>query len=365
MIWIGIYKFARERNLSMGAGFAYGRIGKQYIAMDEGVGYKRLLVYLYPPMGEDDEARDAAILAALKDCDLKEFRLHQYGAVTILDGVAQLMFYDTVDTMKRMIRYIDEILPRLDDVNPDSNRCAQCGGDLGDDAAFVLLDNRVVPMHGSCASSLEADVIREEEKIRAEGSLSMGILGALAGGLIGAALYVLLWLVIWHTAAVVLAGLVTGSIASKLYDLLGGKKTKWKMLIVAVALVMAVLLGQVTGYSVGFAQVYDAFGYTADEISCMDYVEECWEMYLICDQETALSRQYDRRLGDVPEAMRISREDYIRMNYMQEKDEIREIFRAQFMANLRMGLLLGMLGCLGVFWQMYRKNQGAGMRRLR
>ena len=362
MIAIGIRKFARERNLTCHGGFAYGRLNGRFIALDEGAGYKRLQVYLYSPAEEIEDAagRDAGIMDVLTGCNLQEFRLHQSGAVTIQSGFARLVFHDTVGTMARIIRYIDEILPRLDELGLRGNACACCARDLAGDEVFVQLSGRILPVHPDCARELDG-AVEDADRQGREGSFFMGLLGALVGALIGAAAYALMFS-LGKIAAV--AGLLLGRISSELYDRFGGKRSKWKLLAVAIALLLGVTLGQVAGYTVMFGQWYDEIDHIPGAQGRASYIVDCWE-FMIYDQETALGRQYDRNMADIPEAMRISREDHIRMNYMRENDIYREEALHEFAVNYRIGMLLGLLGCVPVFMEIFGSGRAKKLKYMR
>lgn len=274
MIGTGIRKFASERGMTCDKGMAYGKVNGRYIAMDEGTGYKALRVYLYPPVEQGDEfaQRDAQILEALTDCNLKEFRLHREDAVSIRGGFAQLIFYDTMGTMKLIVRYIDEILPKLDAIGLDTERCVCCGKPFENDLDYVLLDGNIMPLHAGCVEQLSALVNDVDAQSRQGSSLLKGTKGALVGAVIGAIPWAAMF-VLGYIAAV--CGLLIGYLSSWMYDKFGGRKSKLKIVIVAVALVIGVVLGQVSGYTADFAiGFYENGGGTAAE--CVEYVGYIW-----------------------------------------------------------------------------------------
>lgn len=360
MIGSAIRKFAKERGMTCDGGCAYGRVNGRHIFMYEGNGYKAVQVYLYPPVEKLDDggARDAEILRVLTDCDLREFRLHQKGAVSIEAGYARLVFHDTVGTMKRVVRYIDEVLPKLDGLDLDSDRCACCGEAMDEDVRYAMLDGRIMPVHGACRQKLSALVESVEDEPR-PGSIWKGTLGALLGAVIGAIVYAVVF-ALGYIAGIV--GLLTGYLASKLYDKCGGKRSKWKMVVVAVMLVLGILLGQAAGYTVMFSRWYSEGGFTEADYPYVDYVVECWEEYLLLDQRTALEVQYDRRMEGVSQAeidsgLYMTKEEFVETYYDTQLDTYRAEMRDEFGRNLLLGMFYGLLGCLGVFLNIHRQSR--------
>lgn len=68
MIGSAMRRYAHKHGLTCSGGWAYGRLGGCLVILDEGWGWKRLRIYLYPP-ARVDESRDAQILRALGNCD--------------------------------------------------------------------------------------------------------------------------------------------------------------------------------------------------------------------------------------------------------------------------------------------------------
>lgn len=361
MIGTAIRKFAGERGLTCDAGMAYGKVNGRYISMVDGEGTKTVCIYLYPPVenGEECAERDMQILHVLTDCDLKEYRLNRKGAVTIAGGFARLVFFDTRGTMNRIVRYLDEIMPGLDTLGLDTERCAYCGEALNGESDFVQLDGNILPLHSGCVQQLGSLVDNVDAQSRKGGSVFKGAIGALLGALVGAAGYAALFARGYIAG---LMGLLAAMLSSRLYDKFGGRHSRTKIVIVAALMVLCVLIGQAAGYTMMFSSWYDEFGYTAEEYSRVNYVIECWETYLLLDQETALGRQYDRLMADISDAEResglhMSRELFIHTYYDNEVDTYRMEMREGFGRNLLLGLWFGALGCLPELMRLYRQTK--------
>lgn len=362
MIGTGIRKFAQERGMTCDAGMAYGKVNGRHIAMDEGSGYKALRIYLYPPVeqGEAYAERDEQILNALMDCDLKEFRLNRKGAITIQAGYAQLVFQDTMGTMKRIERYIDEIMPKLNALNLDTDRCACCGKPLENDLDYVHLDGNIMPLHAGCVQQLSELVDSVDVESRKGGSLIKGTLGAFVGAVLGAVLWALVFM-LGYIAAV--AGLLIGWLSSWMYDKFGGKKSKLKVLIVAVAVIIGVFLGQAGGYSLDFAKgFYENGGGTPAE--CVEYVSYIWEDLFLRDQEESLRLEYREileelapTLDEIASGEIMTEAEFVETYYNAEMDTLRLELREEFVRNCALGLFYSLLGCIGLFMKLHRQNK--------
>lgn len=368
MIGKAIRNFAQERGLTCDGGMAYGMVNGRLIAMYEGDGYKALRIYLYPPVeqGEEFAQRDAQILQALTDCDLKEFRLKKKGAVSIEAGFAQLIFQDFAGSMKRIVRYVDEIMPKLDQIGLDTNRCACCGQPLNDeDRKYIQLDGNILPLHADCVQQLSALVEDADAQSRAGGSLLRGALGALVGAVIGAIPWALVFLAGYVAA---LVGLLIGYLSSWMYDKFGGKKSKLKILIVAIAVIIGVVLGQIGGYSAQFAKEYQDYNGGMD--GCVEYVGYLWRSMVLGNQEETLRAEYQTALESLtPEELEgaelMTEDEFVETYYDSEWDEMQADLQEELVRNCALGLFYGLLGCLGLFMQLHRQNKRRSVRSMK
>lgn len=363
MVGIAMRRYAREHNLNCDGGYAYGRLNGRYVILDEGDYFKRLRIYLYPPAPDPDaEAQIAArVQAALEDCDRKAYRLKARNAIAVQRGFAVLTFKDASGSMKYVDRYIQEQMPRLDGVVSGGDRCACCGGMLEGDVRFVELDGVVQPVHAACAGGLAVRVA-DEEQAKAPGSVLMGILGALLGAVIGAIPWALTFLLGYISA---IFGFAISMLADYFYGKLHGRRGAVRIIVVALAVILGISLGQVGGYTLSFARDYDDFGGQAViRTSRAEFVRYCWEEYLLYDQNTVLGIEYDRLVADLSEAELedcMTREEFIEAYYDPEIESARREMRAEFGKNYMLGLFMGALGFLGSV----RRLQSKSRRRVR
>lgn len=358
MIGSGLRKYARQRGLRCDQGFAYGAIDNRLVVLDEGAGFKRLRIYLHPANHPDAET-DARALSILSDCDRKAYRLkdRQYAGVQPLEGnesaaqavqvgggFAQILFWDNPGTLKCMIAYMDEMLPRLEACPAGRDACAHCGEDMEGYANFVQLGGDVLPMHDRCVRALldEAAVARGEEK---QGSVALGAIGALLGAVLGAVPTALVFY--WGYIASV-CGFLIGLFSDFFYRKLGGRQGRARVAIVLFMVILGVAMGQVGGYTLIFMEQYDG----SHGLTLAEDLRFCWEELVLYDQETALGIEYDRALAELnPSDMEdiMTREEFIETYYDAEIEATRSEILGEFWRNSAVSLLFAMLACLGLF----------------
>ena len=352
-------RYAQENGLSCDGGYAYGRLNGRYVILDEGDYFKRLRIYLYPPAPDPDaEAKIAKmVLDVLEDCDRKAFKLKARNAIAVKRGFAVLTFADATGSMKHIDRYIREQMPRLDGVVSGGDRCACCGQTLENDVRFVELDGVVQPVHAACAGGLAVRV-EDEERAKGPGSILKGILGALLGAVIGAIPWALSFL-LGYIAAIF--GFAISMLADYFYGRFNGRRGAVRIIIVALAVILGISLGQVGGYTLSFARDYDEVGgKEALQVTCAEYVRFCWEEFLLYDQNTVLGIEYDRLVADLSEDELedcMTREEFIETYYSSEVENARRDMRAEFGKNYLLGLFMGALGFLSSIGRLRSKNR--------
>lgn len=362
MIGSGLKKFAQARGLKCSGGYAYGLLHGCHIAMDEGAGWKAVHICLFPAPEKRPEGSSFTdqVYETLTSCDLKEHRLSFSDSVTVEDGFARLKFHDTIGTMKRIAAYLDEMLPKIAALGLDANRCAYCSRAMDGDLRYAMLNGHIYPVHSGCVQDFSGWVDRLEDDSLAQGSLAKGTLGAFTGALIGAIAYALVFMLGYITA---LVGLLIGWLVNKFYTRFGGKRSKLVAPILIVAILFSVVLGQVGGYTLMFARQFDEKSAADYGFTRWSFVQSFWEQYLLYDQETMLTLEYERALEALPEEERVDLmtvEEFIDTYYDAEINEIRNGLRQEFGKNLMLGLFYSLLGSLATVytahWHSKRKR---------
>lgn len=236
MIGAGLKKLAKQYNMKLDAGVAYGNLRGYAVTLFEGVGYKQVNISTrFPEVGQTEQ-----LLKFVNEVNLeKEYRVQRLGVFAA--GVA-ITFNDKTGTMKRIEAFIDWFFPLLDQHGAmGADVCVECGMPV-DAGGWYLLNGFAHHLHDPCAQKVE-NGLAEEAKERKEndpGSYVQGAVGALLGALLGAAV----WAVVLYLGYLAsLVGLLIGWLANKGYDLFRGKQGKGKVAILIVVVILGVLIG--------------------------------------------------------------------------------------------------------------------------
>ena len=251
MIGSGLKKLAQEYGMSVDKGVAYGSLGGYCATMSEGSGYKQITF--------TTTVRDAVKLTqlqtALNGRDLqKEFRVV---GLNLAPKNIQVVFHDNPGTMKKIQAFLDWFLPLLQDAEATgANICPECGCEVVG-GCWKLIGGIAYYMHQACADKVCREIAAEAEtrKEEATGNYLTGFVGALLGSAVGA----VIWAVVLYFGYVAsLVGLAIGWLAEKGYSLLKGKQGKGKIVILVIAVIIGVLLGNFGADAISIVQLINA-----------------------------------------------------------------------------------------------------------
>lgn len=236
MIGSGLKKLAKEHGMNVDKGIAYGSLGGFAASMSEGSGYKQITFATTLP----DPAKRVALQDLVGRQDIrKEYRVQNLG---ISPKAIQVVFADTVGTMKKIQAFLEWFLPILQDAGATGvNICPECGCEITG-GCWKMINGIAYYMHTACADKVCRDIGAAEQTRREEetGNYFTGLLGALLGAAVGA----VLWAVIMYAGYIAsIAGLAIGWLAERGYTLLKGKNGKGKILILIIAVIFGVLVG--------------------------------------------------------------------------------------------------------------------------
>ncbi|MBQ4073720.1 MAG: hypothetical protein IJD39_00750 [Clostridia bacterium] len=316
MIASGLKNYASEMNLTIESGVAYGWLENCFVSFSEGAGYKRLSIYIGCHHAPDEEqpviegqlpahfqaADRVADLILEKAGDPKKYRLMPRGkgmnAVVLAQGgsVVHVNFFDNPGTLKCIRAFVADVLPLVAPLTTP-HVCEKCGEDLDSASQPIRLsDCAVVPMHSHCSDSLSQameQIAINEKKVFP----LLPILGALIGALIGAAAWTLLGIAGYMAS---LVGLLIAFLASKGYDLLGGKPGIMKLITLIICVVLAVVIGNlgVTVYTLHdfYQQEVAALQPWEEAVPETEFIQEVFPM-LFEDSEYVGSFIKDNLLG--------------------------------------------------------------------
>lgn len=287
MIGSGFKKLANEFHMNIDSGVAYGWIKGCYVSLSDGAGYKRMAIYIGSHHATDEpkavmegeipdhmKAADAVADYILEKAgsDFKTYRLMpqrsktQLPAVVLAQGgsVVHVNFFDNPGTLKCIRNFIEDVLPGIAPMTTP-RECFMCGGE--EDSTFRLMllsDQAVVPMHSACADKIEAAMQTIKENTPSAFPL-LPILGALIGALLGAAVWALIG-IMGYIASIV--GFLIAFLASKGYDLLGGKAGKLKLFTLILCVILAVFAGTAA------SQIYFIHDYYQEAVAELQPWEE-------------------------------------------------------------------------------------------
>lgn len=236
MIGTGIKKLAKENNLKISSGVAYGNLHGYASTFSEGNGYKRLVIATSFPDPEAERSLKAELDAINIE---REFRVR---SISFNIKCIDIMFRDAAGTMKKIRAFIDWFYPLLKEAGAAKFKiCAECGQVI-EKGTWKLINDVAYPLHKDCAVQVRNAFIEEHEAELAEekGSFLTGLIGALLGAAIGS----ILWAVLYYFGYIAsLAGLVIGLLAEKGYRLFKGRSGGMKVFILILSIIAGVLIG--------------------------------------------------------------------------------------------------------------------------
>lgn len=263
MIGSGLKKLAKENNMKIACGVAYGSLRGYAATLSEGAGYKQIVF----TTRFVDPAQRAALTAAVEQTELR--RKYRVSNLDVAPHLIQIVFQDNPGTMKKIYSFLDWFVPLLGQYSATPvNICTECGSEITSGRWILLGGIAAYYLHDGCANRVAQEI--EAEKIqKAEedtGSYGLGLLGALGGSALGA----ILWAVVLNLGYVAsLVGLIIGWLAEKGYNLLHGKQGKAKVAILIVAIVFGVLLGTLTAdvfTIIGMMHDGELYGFTYGDV---------------------------------------------------------------------------------------------------
>lgn len=248
MVGTGLKKLAKENNMNVDKGVAYGSLHGYAVTLSEGSGYK--LLQIATVFDEPQSKFNLETILNGKNL-MKEFRVQN---VVFSEKAIVILFYDNPGTMKRIYSFIEWFCPLLEENGASRwNVCVECGEEITA-GQWKLIDGMAYHFHTSCARRVEAEIVREDEVRKAEdtGSYAKGLVGALLGSALSAVLWAFV-LAMGYMASIV--GFVIGWMAEKGYHLLHGKNGKGKIAILIFAVIFGVMFGTMLGETISIVNL--------------------------------------------------------------------------------------------------------------
>ena len=247
MIGSGLKKLAQEHGMNVDRGVAYGSLGGFCTTLTEGAGYKQIIFATRIA----DPVKLTELQTILNGRNLqKDFRVT---GLTFTPKAIQVVFLDNPGTMKKIREFVEYFLPLLRAAEAVGIQfCPECGFEVAG-GCWKLIGGVAYYMHQSCADKVCREITAGDETRRETdaGNYFTGLLGALLGSCIGA----VLWAVVLYMGYVAsIVGLAIGWLAEKGYNLLKGKQGRGKIVILVIAVIIGVLLGNFGANAITLAQ---------------------------------------------------------------------------------------------------------------
>lgn len=240
MIGSGLKKFAKESNLQISGGIAYGAMQGFGVTLQEGAGYKQMAIATRFAHMEQQRAFEQSVAQVNMT---SQYRVQQFA---VAPAYINVVFTDTVGTMKKIREFSDWIFPLLRQCGASAaDICNECGTPILNDGIWMLRNGMVaVHVHEGCANRIQDQICGENmaRKEEDQGSYGYGIVGAIIGALLGSVAWALVLSSGWISA---LVGLLIGFLANTGYNLMKGKQDKGKIAILVIATIIGVLAGTI------------------------------------------------------------------------------------------------------------------------
>lgn len=260
MIGSALKKLAKENNMTVDQGIAYGSLGGFCATLSEGSGWKRVVFSTQ----FSDPAGRTGVMDTVNARDLKkDFRVLE---LTVGSKMIVVNFQDNPGTMKRIRAFLEWFLPVLRSFGASGTEiCPECGMPI-DQGCWVMVNDIAHHYHTACAHRVRRNLELSNEQRASEdsGSYATGLLGSLLGAALGAVVWAVV-LSIGYIASVV--GLLIGFLADKGYQLCKGKQGKGKIAILILAIVFGVVLGTFLAESYGLFDLISSGSVPGLEIS--------------------------------------------------------------------------------------------------
>jgi hypothetical protein len=238
MIGSGLKKLAVEYGLKVDKGVAYGAMQGYAVTMSEGAGWKEIIF----AVGFADPAQREAFMQAVNQVNVqKAYRVRR---MSMAPNAIQVLFNDTVGTMKKIRAFLEWFLPLLQQYQATAwNVCPECGMEVVT-GKWMLIENVAYYMHESCAQKTIRDIQGDNERRVQEdtGSYARGAIGAVVGAALGGVAWALV-LMMGYVASIM--GLLVGWLSDAGYRLLKGKNGKGKIAILIVSVIFGVVAGTI------------------------------------------------------------------------------------------------------------------------
>ena len=255
MIGSALRKFAQAEGLKVAHGVVYGAYQGYCVTMWDGSGTKTAVFSTRFPEENDRHAFQEKMAQLTNELN-KDYRV---AGLNIYEDAIHVIFVDTIGTMKRIEAFMPWFASQLAQTTASKvDVCTRCGMQLMD-GKWKLVNGIAMYVHEACGQKLDEELQQDAAEVRKEGSYLSGTVGAFVGATIGAVVWALVMLAGYVSA---LIGLLIGFLAEKGYSLARGKKGPAKIVILILAVIFGVVLGNLGSELIALFQELADYGYS-------------------------------------------------------------------------------------------------------
>jgi len=249
MIGSGIKKFGTANNLRIIKNNMVGVYKGYYINLDEGMGYKRIIIAAY--------LKDSGELVQQLRNDVFQMAKMYFQNLIYDDYYIEFDFKDTFGLNKKYYEVLDYVLDKLNENNVLGNGyCTYCGEKLDENNySMAEMTPVIMPVHNDCINKFNEKVGKVRSMIKQNDddnnrTYIKGIFGALLGGVVCTIPWIIIYL-LGYVAS--LGALLVGIGAAFGYKKLGGRSGNLEMPLIMFTTVIALFIGFFFSYC---AEIY-------------------------------------------------------------------------------------------------------------
>ncbi len=226
-----IKKFAQENGLTVAHGVAYGYFNDYLLTLSSNSGD----VTAFFSVLITDEGSIAPLNGCLNDKDFAREYLIRGGQVS--KSRISVVFQD-----KKLLETLAAITQKMYEYGVrGKGYCPYCGQTTGGTEEMYLINGVAMQLHSGCIEAVKAGFAENAEAARTTGSVATGAVGAIIGAIVGAIPWAIVSFLGWFVGYL---GFLISLASCKGYELLHGKETKVKGIIVLVVSLIAVVLAE-------------------------------------------------------------------------------------------------------------------------
>lgn len=245
MAGTALKKLAEGYGLTMTRGIAHGEMRGYAVTLNEGAGYKRLVV---STKLDEDTINELIEIIKVAKCDAN----YNVANVTFTPMMTQVIFYDTTKKPLLIDNFLDWFFPLLDEHNATkADLCPYCGEALSENAERKLIYGAVVYLHEACVHQFAKEHglkykgrIKEEEQTYLKGAIGAGI---------GAAIGLGIWILVRFAGVI---ALIIGWLVDLGYTLGKGKTEQGRAIIISSITVLTIVLGTLITVGLGDIELF-------------------------------------------------------------------------------------------------------------